>query len=282
MQNDRGAINLSMQLQGVLDMHVHAAPDIRPRKMDVIELARAAEAAGMRGFLFKNHSIPTVGQVDLLHNTFPKLKIFGGLALNDAVGGLNPHAVDVALKMGAAEIWMPTHSAQHERSYRLDSRVGLTVLDADGRVKPEVVNILTLIASKDAILGLGHLSTNEMLSIVKTGKELGITKILVNHPEINFLNLSLDFQRELLTYGVYFERCYVRANSAVDWDGLAFNIRTIGVESTILATDLGQPDNPDPVSGMQEMLDKLSKCGFTDRELELMSCKNPAMLLNLN
>jgi hypothetical protein len=39
--------------------------------------------------------------------------------------------------------------------------------------------------------------------------------------------------------------CYVRANSAVDWDGFAAGIRALGVETTVLATDLGQPGSGD-------------------------------------
>jgi hypothetical protein len=39
------------QLAGVIDLHLLAGPDVRPRKVDLQSLARAARAAGMRGFL---------------------------------------------------------------------------------------------------------------------------------------------------------------------------------------------------------------------------------------
>jgi hypothetical protein len=271
-----------VDLSGVFDLHVHAGPDARPRKMDAAQLAKAASSVGMRGFLLKNHYTSTVGQAHLLNQMFPALRIFGGLALNESIGGLNSQAVDAALKMGAAKIWMPTYSSAYEYKFHRINNRGITVLDSDDKLLPAVIEILQLIAEKQAVLGLGHLSPKEMLAVVRAAKEIGVGKIVINHPEINFLNLSIEFQRELKTYGVYFERCYVRANSAVDWDGFVQNIKELGFESTIIATDLGQPNNPDPISGMQEMLEELSKRGFTRYELETMACHNPAKLLNIS
>jgi hypothetical protein len=37
-----------MDLRGVIELHVHAGPDVRPRKMDALTLVRATKAAGMR------------------------------------------------------------------------------------------------------------------------------------------------------------------------------------------------------------------------------------------
>lgn len=271
-----------MDLDGVIDLHVHAGPDVRPRKTTALELARAARAAGMRGFLFKNHHVPTVVSAATLREAVPGLEVFGGLALNQSVGGLNPVAVEAALRMGAAAIWMPTLDAAHERAFRGKNGSGISVLNGTGTLLDPVHEILRMIAASEAILGLGHLSLSEMAAVLQAARECRVAKVLVNHPEINFLNLSPVAQRELAGPGVYFERCYVRANSAVDWDGFAAGIRALGVETTVLATDLGQPDNPDPVSGMQEMLHQLARRGFARQELEIMACRNPAMLLGLS
>ena len=268
------------ELTGVIDLHVHAGPDVRPRKMDALELARAARAAGMRAILFKNHHAPTVIAARLLELAVPGLRVFGGLALNESVGGLNPPAVEAALKMGAAEIWLPTLDAAHERRFRGQGG-GLSVLDESRQLREAVRIILQLIAEGDCILGLGHLSFDEMKAVALEARSLGVNRILVNHPEINFLNLPIAAQRELAAPGVYFERCYVRANQAVSWDGLAQVIRAVGVESSILATDLGQPDNVDPIAGMKRMIAELSLRGFTRDELTTMTKRNPASLLGL-
>jgi hypothetical protein len=270
-----------MELDGVIDLHVHAGPDVRPRKMTGLELARAAHAAGMRGLVFKNHHAPTVVSAAVLREAVPGLEVFGGLALNESVGGLNPAAVAAALTMGAAVIWMPTLSAAHECAFRGQPGAGIRVLNGRGRLLEAVHEILRLIAAREAILGLGHLSFPEMTAVVQAGRSCGVRKILVNHPEINFLALSPAAQHELAGPGVYFERCYVRANSAVDWEGFAAGIRALGVETTVLATDLGQPDNPDPITGLREMLRELARRDFTRQELEIMACRNPAALLGL-
>jgi hypothetical protein len=270
-----------MDLEGVIDLHVHAGPDVRPRKMSALELAREARAAGMRGFLFKNHHVPTVVTAATLREAAPGLEVFGGLVLNESVGGLNPSAVEASLKMGGAAIWMPTLDAAHERRFRGHQGTGITVLSDNGRLRPEVQEILRLIAASDCILGMGHLSMVEIAAVLAAARQCAVRKIVVNHPEINFMNLSLADQRELAGPNVFFERCYVRANCAVDWDGMARGIRAMGVDSTVLATDLGQPENADPVHGMQEMLHELSLRGFPAAELHRMACENPAHLLGL-
>lgn len=274
-------LNNELELAGLIDLHVHAGPDVRPRKQSALELAQAARAAGMRGLLFKNHHAPTAIAAGLLAEAVPGLVVFGGLALNESVGGLNPAAVEAALQMGARQIWLPTLDAAHERAFRGRPGTGLSVLTPDGKLRAEAQEILRLVVAQDCILGLGHLSFDEMEAIIKAARSAGAVKLLVNHPEITFLNLSIAEQRSLLGDGVYFERCYVRANQTVDWDGLAAVIRATGVACNVLATDLGQPDHPDPVTGLREMLRELRQRGFTTTELQTMACHNPARLLNL-
>jgi hypothetical protein len=104
---------------------------------------------------------------------------------------------------------------------------------------------------------------------------------LVTHPEINFIRLPVSLQKELAGPGVYFERCFAREIFALDWDGLAASVREVGVESTVLATDLGQPGLPDPVEGMGIMIEEYAARGFGDSELEKMTAENPALLLGL-
>jgi hypothetical protein len=211
----------------------------------------------------------------------PDLEVFGGLALNEWVGGLNPAAVEAAIAMGAKEIWMPTLSAENERARLGRPGTGITVLDGGGRLKPPVAEILRMIAARDIILGTGHLSAVEIVSVVRAARQTGVRKILVTHPEIEFIRLPLAVQKEIAGPGLFFERCFARSIFALDWDGLASAIRATGVESNVLATDLGQPDNPDPVSGYAEMVAAYAARGFSAAELEWMTCRNPAQLLNL-
>jgi hypothetical protein len=55
-----------------------------------------AAAAGFRGIVYTDHYYPGMAHAVILEKLFPEtgVKLFSGLVLNNASGGLNPHAVD--------------------------------------------------------------------------------------------------------------------------------------------------------------------------------------------
>lgn len=267
-------------------MHVHAAPDLVPRRQNDLELAREAREHGMGGLLLKSHSGSTVERAWLVQQVVGRdFHIYGGLCLNDTVGGLNPSAVETAIRLGAKEIWFPTQSALHHRSFFGDSQ-GITVFDERGRLRAEVLDILQLVARAGIILGTGHLSPQEILAVAREARRVGVEKILVTHPETQLTWLDTDFQRLLMEEAhVFFERCLFSttpAGGGVELLKIAYNIRTIGVESTVLATDFGQPENPPPVQAMEMYLRSLEKTGLSLQDLERMAVRNPRELLSLS
>jgi hypothetical protein len=270
-----------MSLKGAIDTHVHSGPDVRARKTTSYELARAAREAGMRAIVLKNHHCSTVPLAAALSEALPGILVRGGLVLNRPAGGWNPEAVEAALKMGAAEIWMPTLSAENERAFRGYPGTGMRALDEKGRLLPELIAIIRLVAKAGAVLGTGHLSPEETCAVAALAREEGVRSILVTHPEINFIAMPVETQRRLLGRGLYFERCFCRAGFHRDWSGLARDIRGAGFESTILATDLGQPDNPHPVEGLEQFAERMRSEGFSAEEIERMTVVNPAVALGL-
>src|SRR5687767_7121390 len=105
-------VHFSMDLlRGAIDTHVHSFPDVVARKLDDLALVEQARAAGMRGILLKSHVFSTAERAWLLRKLYPDFLTFGGITLNHSVGGLNPKAVEAALKLGAVQVWMPTLSA---------------------------------------------------------------------------------------------------------------------------------------------------------------------------
>ena len=171
-------------MRAPIDLHVHCAPDVRPRKMTALELARAARAAGMRALLLKNHETSTVPLAATVGEVVEGIDVFGGLVLNLAVGGFNPRAVEMALRLGAKEIWMPTHCAAHDRSYHGNPLPGLTIYDDHGHLRADVQEILRLTADSGAILGTAHLAPMEIVNLLRTSREAGIRKFVITHPEI--------------------------------------------------------------------------------------------------
>src|SRR3989442_5195555 len=87
-------------LEDAVDLHVHSAPDVDVRRFNDIELAQEAARAGMSAILIKSHQNSTVERAWLVSQWIPGIRVFGGIVLNETVGGLNPAAVRLAVKMG--------------------------------------------------------------------------------------------------------------------------------------------------------------------------------------
>jgi len=273
-----------LDLSGLIDLHIHSAPDVVPRFADDVETARAAAAAGLRAIMIKSHVTLTADRASLAEKAVPGIRVLGGLALNEAVGGINPRAVEVALRMGAKQIWLPTFDAANHRRHHGEPG-GLSVWTEDGRIRPALCEILDLVREGDAILGTGHLSAEETLAVVALARERGVRKILVTHPEAPFIRLSPEAQEALRREGVFFERCFVFSTMAtgapVSVAEIAAQIRRVGIESTVLSTDLGQAGNPSPPAGLRSYLADLLGEGFTWGDLRIMAGENPSGLLGL-
>ena len=99
-------------LEGAIDFHIHSAPDVYPRLLNDVELALSAKENGMRAILIKNHYFETASRAQVASEV-ADFKVFGGIALNLTNGGLNKHAVRMALKLGAKQVWMPTVHSQY-------------------------------------------------------------------------------------------------------------------------------------------------------------------------
>ncbi|MBN1583493.1 MAG: histidinol phosphatase, partial [Anaerolineae bacterium] len=139
------------ELTGLIDVHIHTAPDVVPRRVDDLEAARDARDAGMRAIVIKSHVTCTADRAAIAEKAVGGIRVFGGLALNKAVGSLNPAAVDAALGLGAKIIWMPTHDAAHSCQVKGQAG-GITLLDSEGDLRPEAGPILELIRDSNAVL----------------------------------------------------------------------------------------------------------------------------------
>lgn len=270
-------------LNGIIDIHIHTMPDLRKRRLSDIELAKLARDMKAEAIVIKSHLMPTVARALIAEEVVQGIKVFGGITLNPHVGGLNPIAVETALKMGGKFVWLPTAFSDNERK-KIGKEDGVKIIDEKKELLPNLIEILELIKEYDVVLATGHISYEEMLLVVKKAKEIGIKKILINHPEWTTVNLDIDSQKELTKYGVYFERCYARSIDGNYHKNLEINIEAInavGYENTIIATDGGQTENPIWNEALAEMIIGLKENGFTQDQIDIMTKKNPAKLLNL-
>ena len=271
-------------LEGAVDLHVHSAPDVDVRRFNDIELAREAARAGMGAILIKSHQNSTVERAWLVSRVVPEIQVFGGLVLNETVGGLNPAAVRLAVSMGAKQVWMPTRSARNHRSHDGLPR-GITVLDENGKLLPAVEEILKAIAGSDCILGTGHLSQEETFTLVDRACAVGGIKVVITHPEWGPTFYSVEQQKALVARGnVMFERCFVSTTHLcgfVPFETIEQAIAATGVENTVLSTDLGQPDTPPPTEGLRLYAARLRSSGFSVDDIRRMMQSNPGRLLGV-
>jgi hypothetical protein len=273
-----------ISLEGAIDLHIHTAPDVRPRRMDAIDAAREAAAAGMCAIVLKAHYGMTAGLAALVERVVPGIRVFGGVVLNEAVGGLNPVAVETALQLGARVIWMPTLSAAQHLRFLGHAGDGLRILDEARRIKPEVEEILRLVAQHDRILATGHLSVEEIVRLIPAAQAAGVRRLVITHPEHPVVGMPIRLQQELARRGAFFERCFASTllpEHSVPMAAIISAIRQVGPETTVLATDLGQPENPSPVEGLRAYLQALHGAGFRAGEIDRMVRWNSAWLLDL-
>lgn len=293
---------LDRLLHGGVDLHCHSGPSPFPRRVDHLEVARHYAELGFRAVVAKSHHHVTAFDVAALGpqglDEVP-VDVFGGIALNNPVGGINPIAVDVALRMGARVVWLPTigacrHLAFHHEhpdafphpSVALLPEPPIAVLDDDGAPLPEVLQVLELVAEADAILASGHLSPVEIDAIFQAAVSAGVRRLLLNHP--NFIvEASATDTEQLASLGTYVEHnlsLYDPESIFCRWEieELAHWIERVGPERTILASDLGQARNPLPAESYRRVCGRLLECGITEDALRQIVAVNPAHLLGLD
>ena len=286
-------------LYGAVDIHVHQAPDIYPRIEDHMELAQGARRVGMRALCLKCHNFPTVQMAETTRKNVQGIDVFGSLVCNLHVGGINPIAVEAALKYGARQIYLPTvDSTNHEKlvntvgehgkglqvkgglsRYTLEAK-RITLAGPDGAISEELRELLQLVADADVILNFGHISIGEMAVVLGAARKQGVKRIVVDHPF--FSKLSVLDQKTLAEKGVYVN--YTAGELLPRWwrvsiADFAGAIRQIGVERMVLSSDCGQIHNPPEPEAMRMMCQLLLEEGFSEQDIKRMLHDNPAELL---
>lgn len=289
-------------IEGAYDLHVHSAPDVLPRKMDDIEMAQRIKNCGMAGYAIKSHYFCTSERAELINKQYPGCHAVGTVTLNSAVGGINPTAVEMAGRSGARLVWFPTCDARHERAHVFNGDPNkklpywaqiliqmkeegidtptISLLDDNGKLTNNVYDVLDIIARYEMILSTSHISHEECFALVKAAKERKVERIIITHADFPTTFYTIDEQRELAGYGAYMEHCYTTwATGKVDIDVSIEQIKALGADRIIIATDLGQKTAPYPDEGMLEYATKLVEAGMSEGDVRKMTVQNPTALV---
>lgn len=278
------------QLQGVVDVHVHSDPDSVPRKLDALDTARLAREAGVRAIVLKNHWAPTVQLAYTVAKVVPGIEVFGAISLDRAVGGLNPEAVKQAAAFAGRKlriVWMPTFDSENNvRFNRQDTP--FVAVSRHGRLLPETIEVLKLIAKEKLVLATGHSSAAEDLMLVREAKKQGIAQIIVTHPLATPIHMSIQDMQEAASLGAYIELCGNAVLPTQPRDGripvaeYLKTIRSVGPEQVILSGDFGQAVNPPHAEAWRQFLDIVRQAGVSNSDVDVMAKTNPAKLLGLD
>jgi hypothetical protein len=295
--------DINTLMQGAIDMHVHLNPHMAPDThiMDIEQYVAEARKAGMRGAVVKDAAFPTTGTTYLANKHSDDVKLFGSIALNWFVGGINADAVEAALHHGdgAKVIFFPLgdsyqHICARERFYRginppRPKEKGIRVL-RDGKLIPEAIEILDIIAKEDVCLATGHLSPEESKALVGEARRRGVNKIIVSHALWKMIGFTHEELIELADQGAYIEfefgMClpimyFNHGEPAVNPLETAALMHRIGPERCLMSTDCGQIYQVSPVEAMRYFISVMLKCDMMPEEIELMVRKNPEILLGL-
>lgn len=273
-------------IQGIYDLHVHSAPDIKPRKTTDYELAERFSHAGYKGFVIKCHHGDTSARAKLMEMLVPKIRVIGGITLNRYAGGLNPYAVEACAKLGGKYVWFPTldsysyQMVRNPKKAESEKNTLIKVLDGKGRIVPAGKRVLQCIAENDLIVGTGHISAEEGLVVAKEAQKAGVKHVVITHADNSGDRYTLEEQKECVSYGAFIEYSYFTVDRKMTpIQDIITGIKEIGAPHIILSTDLGQPDSVYPDIGMNIFIEKLLHYGITEEELQLMLVINPEKLL---
>lgn len=289
-------------IQGAIDLHVHGYPEIAfdlQARMEDVEITRAAQDFGMRGFVLKSHLWPTVGRAYHLRKQFPAVQVFPSITLNLTTGGFSPYSVESAARQGAKVVFMPTWSAAHDlqrggfstymKSHltsvnNLKPEQGLRVLNGDGRLRTEVKEILEIAKNYGLAVATGHISIEESVALVEEANQSGLWPVIFSHPDSHSVGGTMDDMKLMANKGAFVEFCalgMMPAFQRIHPRDVVKAVREIGAERCILSTDFFFDWPPPPPEMLRMTIATLLTLGLTAEEIRFLVQINPARILRL-
>ena len=259
----------------MFDGHVHAAPDVSPRRNDDVALAQIYRDAGFHGFVLKGHHESTVGRAHAL-SRMSGLIVVGGVTLNHAAGGINVAAVAACLQAGGRVVWMPTQDAHTQATAGLPRLSDIEVRVASSTLAVPPVDpasgsaaraVLELLADHDAVLATGHLSGPECTWLVEHSARAGVRRVLLTHPSWTVPALTPGEIAVLAEAGGHIEiTAYQLLHQADATPELLAAVARAAGRRLVLTSDVGQPDSPPPPEALELLITTLAAQGL-DRGL---------------
>ncbi|OWY08387.1 hypothetical protein B6V74_14695 [Thioclava sp. F42-5] len=286
-------------LQGAVDPHVHSGPSIAPRAIDHLDLAKVYSKAGLKAVVTKDHDYSGVMCARMIRDHHPdlKTKVYSGIVLNNVVGGLNPYAVEHTAAMDGRIVWMPTLAAENHLEWqktagwshpaatsKIRPASGVPLFE-NGKLRPELLDILDVIADSGLALASGHIHVSETKIVFAEARKRGVERLIFTHPE-DIVGASFEDVKEITDMGAFAEHslAFFAAGSKFrnrTEDELRAFIDCVGPERTILCSDLGQTGTITPLEGLRRGIATCLALGYSDADVRLMVATNAAQVIGL-
>ena len=292
-------------LKGAYDLHIHAGPSVANRLVDAGDMMKSAMEVGYKGFLVKDHYMPSADACLMVEKFVGdgSCKAFSSIAMNNSVGGFNIMALDAAYNMGTRMVYMPTVSSRlHIDGHKGKKFTGsgnmntielekpMYILDANGKVIPECVEVLKYAADKkDLTVSSGHMTWQETDAMIEKAFALGVKNIVVNHASYQ-VNAPVDVIARWAKNGVWIEVTCCEFGQVIWDDDTRFNSiyllrdymdHDVPFDHVFISSDFGQSISPHPIDGMLKFLNLLNDWVKIDEDtLAMMIKTNPAKIMN--
>lgn len=296
--------NLSDELlQGAFDMHCHAYPEFSlefPCRYSTAEHLSMMAAAGMGGVVLKSHCWPTMALVEQLKESFPDFHIFSSVTLNDGVGGVSPWVVESAAKQNAKFVWLPTWSSWHDITRGGISKTmakylptfqqyidqgGHHMLNEDGSVRKELLDVLAVCRDYDMVVSTGHISPTEAIAVAKSAADIGLKKVVLCHPDSNSVKASMEQIAEFTRWGGYVELCSMGLtplHHRITPAEYGQMVEIAGPDHCILSTDYFFSWDAGSPEQLRGLINVLLHVGVSAEDIRTMASATPKYLLNIN
>lgn len=292
-------------LRGAIDCHVHCAPHLNHRSVNVFEAVRQAAAAGMRGIGIMCNFQNTSGFAALANQELGHLGVhaFGGVIMQPTAGGITLEVAKAAIGYGygpgtgARFVSLPTHHTRMvaEREGRSPAFLETTFwVPPNGKIPDPVPAIMDLCAARDVVFDCGHVAGREAVALAEEAKRRGVARIRTHASRyaveeiaaLTALGAYAEFSFFILTHATQVglthvddEKHRIAANATIQ--DFTPRIRAAGARA-ILSTDSGVFLLPPPVEAFREFLLLIESEGFSEPEIRRMIATNPAALFGLS
>jgi microsomal dipeptidase-like Zn-dependent dipeptidase len=134
----------------------------------------------------------------------------------------------------------------------------------------------------------------EVIAVVRRGRELGVRNMLVTHALTNVPGLTMTQAKQLADMGAVIEVCFLQFRAGpnaplafmthwtqVNAKNVARAVKEIGAQHLVISSDLGQSGNMTHPDGLETAIAEMKREGISDADIDVMMRKNPARLLGL-